>query len=250
VAVNLEDTLPAGISVESVVLSQGTSQTAGGIVTCVLGTVGAGDSASVEINVRPHLTTTGIVTNSATVSTQTAESNSGNNSASEDTTIAQVLISAVPAPTDFGQADIDDGPSASMAITITNDGTQLLSFSGSEVEITGADSSEFQIASDTGENPLGPGTDRIVQVRFDPDSLGDKTAALTITSDARNAPSLEVPLMGIGEQFGPTGRSTRDIVGHILGIVTGPLAEFDVNMDGVVDAGDVVANIEAINAGP
>ena len=151
-------------------------------------------------------------------------------------------IEVTPSPVDFGQADIDDSPPLSRAVDITNVGTNTLTFTGSQVSLEST--GDFSITSDTGEGSLAPSESRTLQVVFDPDTLGVKAATIHVTSDDTDEATLLVSLMGIGEQFGPTGRSTRDIVDFILGRIAGDPVEFDVNEDTAVDAADVVEQIE------
>ena len=50
----LTDTLPAGVTFDSATPSQGSCSEASGTVTCALGTIADGQSASVEIKVTPQ----------------------------------------------------------------------------------------------------------------------------------------------------------------------------------------------------
>ena len=84
------DRLPAGVSLVSASASQGTcSGTA--TVTCSLGRLAAKSSATVELQVRPSQP--GTLTNTVSVSSDRADSNADNDSASESTT-----VQAPPAP--------------------------------------------------------------------------------------------------------------------------------------------------------
>ncbi len=107
-------------------------------------------------------------------------------------------INVTGGPLAFGNQDLDDGPTAGMQVTITNTGVSDLSFTGSQVALTGIHPSQFSISADSGENPLTSGATRTVQVAFDPSSVGLKSASLTITSDDGIAPTVEVALSGTG----------------------------------------------------
>ncbi len=85
--VQVVDTLPSGVTFVSAVPSQGTCSQAGGVVTCSLGTVNAGQSVTITIVVQP--TTAGTLNNSATVSSTTLDPTPGNNSAQVTTQVEE-----------------------------------------------------------------------------------------------------------------------------------------------------------------
>src|SRR6185503_5813904 len=84
--VTVSDTLPAGPTYDSATPSQGSCSQAAGTVTCSLGTLANGASASVVIKVRP--TATGTIANQATISSALADPHSANNTASATTTVS------------------------------------------------------------------------------------------------------------------------------------------------------------------
>jgi len=73
--VQLSDPLPAGLQVGAVTASQGSCSTASNTVSCALGTIAAGGSATVTITVTPQVT--GTLTNTATASSPGVASASG-----------------------------------------------------------------------------------------------------------------------------------------------------------------------------
>jgi uncharacterized repeat protein (TIGR01451 family) len=87
--VKVTDTLPAGLSARSTSASQG-SCSGTTTITCSLGNLAVGGSATITIVVRPSAA--GTITNRASVSGNQPDPNNANNSASQDTT-----ISAAPA---------------------------------------------------------------------------------------------------------------------------------------------------------
>ncbi|MCA9414295.1 MAG: choice-of-anchor D domain-containing protein, partial [Candidatus Omnitrophica bacterium] len=107
-------------------------------------------------------------------------------------------IDISPAILDFGDRAIHSGPSGITTVTVSNTGFGPLAFTGAGIEITGADAGEFAIIGDTGENLLIHDGNRTVDVVFDPSSLGDKSAVLTLTSDDPNEPTAEALLIGTG----------------------------------------------------
>jgi uncharacterized repeat protein (TIGR01451 family) len=82
--VTATDTLPSGLTARSTTASQGTCSGTT-TVTCALGDLASGASATVTIVVRP--TAAGKITNTASVSGNQPDPNSANNTASQDTTI-------------------------------------------------------------------------------------------------------------------------------------------------------------------
>jgi uncharacterized repeat protein (TIGR01451 family) len=84
----LTDTLPGGVLYESAIPTQGTCSEASGTVTCALGTIANGANASVEVKVRPQ--EGGQITNQAAIGSDVGDPDTGNNSASAETTVAPV----------------------------------------------------------------------------------------------------------------------------------------------------------------
>jgi uncharacterized repeat protein (TIGR01451 family) len=85
-AVTVEDQLPAGVQFGSATASQGTCTQAGGVVTCSLGSVANGASATVTITVQP--TAGGTLSNTAEVEAAEPDPSPGNNSDTETTTVS------------------------------------------------------------------------------------------------------------------------------------------------------------------
>jgi uncharacterized repeat protein (TIGR01451 family) len=96
--VTVVDQLPASMSFVSATPTQGSCAESGGTVTCNLGSIANGGSASVDIVVNP--TTAGTVTNSASVASSSADPNGQNNSDSESTAICRITSrrSSIPCP--------------------------------------------------------------------------------------------------------------------------------------------------------
>jgi uncharacterized repeat protein (TIGR01451 family) len=83
--VTISDTLPTSVTFVSATSSQGTYSRSGNIVTCNIGGLSNGDSATVTIIVTP--TTTGTINNTASVTCNETDSNSANNTATATTTV-------------------------------------------------------------------------------------------------------------------------------------------------------------------
>ncbi|MGB5623761.1 MAG: choice-of-anchor Q domain-containing protein [Gammaproteobacteria bacterium] len=87
--VQLTDTLPAGVSFVSATPTQGSCAEAGGVVTCDLGTLASDASTDVVIVVTAPAVP-GVITNSASVTTNRIDPNSANDTATADTTVTVV----------------------------------------------------------------------------------------------------------------------------------------------------------------
>ena len=115
----LTDTLP--VSVTFVSASDGCGE-AQGIVTCTLGTIETGDSATVSIVVTPN--STGDLTNTATVTSSVEGPNIDNNSATANTTVGSL------ANLSLTKADSPDpvflGTELTYTLTVTNGGPSPL----------------------------------------------------------------------------------------------------------------------------
>src|SRR6185436_17553148 len=118
---------PASMAFDSATPSQGTCSHASGTVTCELGTVANGASATVQIKVRPQ--TTGTITNTASVASELSDPTPGNNTASTPTTVnanADLSITMTDSPDPVGVnqpltytlAVANAGPSTATSVTV------------------------------------------------------------------------------------------------------------------------------------
>jgi uncharacterized repeat protein (TIGR01451 family) len=94
--VTLTDTLPRGVAFGSATASQGSCNQTGGTVTCQLGALGSGASATVQIAVTA--TTAGAQSNVASVAAAESDANPVNNSTTVSTTV-DALPTATPTST-------------------------------------------------------------------------------------------------------------------------------------------------------
>ena len=111
-----------------------------------------------------------------------------------------IQIDLTPAALAFGARDIDDGPSAFEAATVTNNGTQAVAFS--ELTLGGGDPGQFgHLTGEPGDctstTTLEPGQVCDLRARFDPLTTGAKSATLTLASDGA---AYTLPLTGTGTQ--------------------------------------------------
>ena len=112
------------------------------------------------------------------------------------TGIAPTSIDVSPASLTFGSQLIASGASSAQNVTITNTGAPNLNIIS--VSLSGANSADFGIESDSGEVVLATGEVRTVMVYFEPSSVGAKTAELSIVSDDTSEPAVDVALSGEG----------------------------------------------------
>jgi uncharacterized repeat protein (TIGR01451 family) len=88
----VSDNLPSGVTFQSAATSQGSCSNSSGKVTCNLGTIAKGSSATVTIKVTPSVS--GSVTNTATVSSSGSDSDASNNTASVTTQVQKAGTTA------------------------------------------------------------------------------------------------------------------------------------------------------------
>ena len=89
--VTVTDTLPAGITFQSASATQGSCSQAAGVVTCLLGDMASGSSATINIAVTAPVTT-GTITNSATINGNEIDPIAGNNTATENTVVQNLNV--------------------------------------------------------------------------------------------------------------------------------------------------------------
>ena len=116
--VTVTDVLPSNSTFDSASASQGTCTESAGTVTCALGTVANGGTASLQIKVRPN--SQGSVTNEASVDSDAGDLNQSNNSASAQTTVdhaADLQLTKTDSPD-----PVLSGQQLTYNLTVHNDG--------------------------------------------------------------------------------------------------------------------------------
>jgi hypothetical protein len=104
-----------------------------------------------------------------------------------------VALTLSPTSLNFGTVKVGT-TSAAKSITVVNHEKIAVTFSN--VQITGANSSNFSIASNTCTN-LQAGANCSVSITFSPSAQGTRKATLTLTDSAPNSPQT-APLQGVG----------------------------------------------------
>jgi uncharacterized repeat protein (TIGR01451 family) len=114
--VTVEHLLPAGVTFDGVLSSQGACNQAAGVIDCDLGALSSGGSATITVTVTPNAV--GQLSTSATVAGDVADPNLANNSDTEQTTVV-----AAPGSADLsvGITDSPDPVTAGDTLTITLD---------------------------------------------------------------------------------------------------------------------------------
>ncbi|MDR3676720.1 MAG: choice-of-anchor D domain-containing protein [Acidobacteriota bacterium] len=86
-------------------------------------------------------------------------------------------------------------PSAAQPVTLSNTGTATLNISS--VAVTGANTGDFAMSSNTCGSSVAAGANCAISVTFTPAAPGDRTASVTITDNAAGSPQT-VSLTGTG----------------------------------------------------
>lgn len=129
--ISLTDDLPAGITVQSIMPSQGTCGT-GDPFTCAIGTLANGASATVDIAARPGLTTAGTnITNTASATTTSFDPDTNDNTGGVQLSVNPAADLRVVKTADKPTANVDEditwsvaltnlGPSTATGVTLTD----------------------------------------------------------------------------------------------------------------------------------
>jgi uncharacterized repeat protein (TIGR01451 family) len=188
--VQLTDDLPAGVTFEMATPSQGTCAESAGTVTCALGTIASGESATVEVKVRPQ--SEGSLTNSASVSSDAFEPSPDDNSASVPTTVdgvADLSLTKTDAPDPVPAGGLlaytltarNAGPSSATGVQLTDDLPAGVTFESATPSQGTCTESAGTVACALGTLPSGANADVDVNVR--PQSAGSLTNDASVSSD-------------------------------------------------------------------
>ena len=240
-AVQVSDTLPAGVAFVSATPSKGSCSQAAGVVSCSLGGVADATSETVTIVVTAP-SGAGTLSNTATVSSSTSDPASGNNSDTEGTTVspsADLSIAKsdsadpVTAGTDLTYAVVitNGGPSSATSVVATDPvpaGTSFVSADGGGTESGGT------VTWNLGTIANGASVTRHVTVHVAP----GRTAALSNTASVSSA---------VGD---PTPGNDSDTEGTTVA-TSGDLAVTKTDGTGTVAAGgSTTYTITLTNNGP
>ena len=148
-------------------------------------------------NVRAQFDPTSVGAKSATV---TIDSNAPDATVSLTGTGTQTELTRSPTSLTYADRDIDDGPSAAQESTVTNSGTETVDLDA--VTFGGTNPTQFDQLTDEGTDctaatTLTAGQTCKLRLRFDPSTVGAKSATVTVES---NAADVSVAVSGTGIQ--------------------------------------------------
>ncbi len=97
---------------------------------------------------------------------------------------------------DFGGIYVGGSRVGVSSVNFSNQGSESLileSFS-----ITGPDAALFSMSASTPSSPISPGTGYVYKLTFSPDTVGEKSALLTLNTNSLSVPVIDIPLSGTG----------------------------------------------------
>ncbi|MFN2545116.1 MAG: sortase [Actinomycetota bacterium] len=119
-SVQVGNPVPGGATFVSATTTQGTCAQALGLVACDLGTLAAGSDVTIQLVVTPGQA--GLVTDTATVATQTPDPDLSNNTASTSTSVKAVVTSADLSITKTHDGDFEIGSQGTYVLSVHNAG--------------------------------------------------------------------------------------------------------------------------------
>ncbi len=191
--VAVTDVLPAEVRFVSVTASQGSCSDAQGVIVCDLGQLAGGGLVRVSIEVEIDAAAEGMLTNSASVSSDVPDPNPGDNAASTTTAIrrlADVLVSDVvvtPDPATVGGTLsyritlTNEGPSTASGVTLTNVPATDVTVVSVVAEQGSCDASDAQVSCELGSLAIGEST--VVTVVVGLATAGTITNHATVAAD-------------------------------------------------------------------
>lgn len=221
------DSLPAGVSLVSATPSQGTCSTSGNAITCSLGTVATGGTATVLITVIPL--TPGPLSTVATVSSGVADPNPANNQATASTTVspaasgsANISVSktaapnpaSVNAPLVYTVTVRNAGPDAAPGVVVVDAIPGGLTI-GSISSTAGSCSLSGRIMTCT-IGALASGASAVVTIGVTPTTVGvirnsaTATSGLPDPSVGDNISGVDITVTGVGQEAPTTVKQDED----------------------------------------
>jgi uncharacterized repeat protein (TIGR01451 family) len=194
--VTVTDNLPSGVTFGSASASQGSCVEADGTVTCDLGDVASGDTATVTIKVTPQ--SPGTITNTASVSAEEDDPNTENNSDTETTTVnaaadLSVTKSDAPDPAHIGQPLIytievaNSGPQTATQVTLTDDLPRNAGFGSASASQGSCSVRRRTVTCNLGD--IASGQTVVVTIEVKPTRRGTITNAVSVTAGSPADPN-------------------------------------------------------------
>ncbi|MBN1517002.1 choice-of-anchor D domain-containing protein [Candidatus Sumerlaeota bacterium] len=160
-------------------------------------------------------------------------------------------ISVSPSEIDFGERNIDTGPSIQYPVTVYNTGGAPLEILS--ITIAGNTDSAFAFYHDPPDtSDIPAGGSRAYQITFDPSTTTTYTATLEITTDDPDEAQVDVPLTGVGTETPEPEISAAP--GSLdfgeLDIYAGPSAAMSITIENTGNAALEISALEfAVNPG-
>ncbi len=261
VAVVATDTLPAGLTATSASATSGSCGIAAQVVTCTIPTLVPGGSVSITIGVGTSSTLTSTVDNAASVTTETPDPDTSNNTAAVTSTAAPAadvsIVKSAPAVSTGGDSIsyqivvTNSGPSAAVAVWVVDTLPSTLTFVSAS---SGCTTSAATVTCSVGD--MAPAATRTIVIEatiatvIGTVSVVNTAAATTSTPDPDSADNTSTVTTLVSADPGAlTGRvwndADRDGViepgetgfGGVTVVITG-----DPDGDGIIDRITVVTN--------
>jgi uncharacterized repeat protein (TIGR01451 family)/fimbrial isopeptide formation D2 family protein len=188
VGVTVVDTLPAGMTLIS---TSGCSNDPAGVPNCSLGNLTVGASTSYTVTVRVDASASGTLTNTAVVSATTPDPDTGNNTATEPTTIGAAADLRLTKVSDVQYVQgsgtivytlevVNDGPSDARAVVVTDTlpaGMTSVRSSGCDNDPTGVPDCSL------GDIPVGGSKSYTIEVTVDQGHSGELINTASVISN-------------------------------------------------------------------
>lgn len=187
--VTVSNPLPAGTTLVSATPSQGAACTP--VVSCTLGNLASGASATVVIVLTPQAQAVGSLSDTGTVVANEPDPNQANNTQTVTVTVINhPTVNLSASSVNFASQPVGTS-SAAQSVTLTNQST-VLAVTG----LTIAASGDFSETDNCGTG-LAPSAFCTISVTFKPTATGTRTGSITLTDNAIGSPQ-SVSLTGIG----------------------------------------------------
>ena len=174
----LNDTLPAGTSFNFATITQGTCAIGFPLLQCQFGTMEVGETETLIIRVTPN--SPGVITNTVSIASDTADPDTSNNSDSEDTTVN----SSNAAPT----VEVTNGQCSSTNLAYGMINLALSDADGDPLSLTLASNTNTALVPNGNIVVGGSGNNRTISVRARPYTSGFTTLTFNLSDGTVTIP--------------------------------------------------------------